>query len=91
MDDVLQQQQKQQLYTYRNLETQIGLNSITSNPSVPINRILLTMPSTGGPISKTGSFTLTRWVTLAIASGAFAALNGLFAKLFVHLTTSFSS
>ncbi|KUL85068.1 hypothetical protein ZTR_08278 [Talaromyces verruculosus] len=39
------------------------------------------MSSTEGPISKTGSFTLTRWVTLAIASGAFAALNGLFAKL----------
>ncbi|OKL61164.1 hypothetical protein UA08_03542 [Talaromyces atroroseus] len=27
------------------------------------------------------SITVTRWVTLAIASGAFAALNGLFAKL----------
>lgn len=48
------------------------------------------MPSPGAPIPKTSSFTLTRWVTLALASGAFAALNGLFAKLFVHRTSLIS-
>ncbi|EED22119.1 conserved hypothetical protein [Talaromyces stipitatus ATCC 10500] len=35
----------------------------------------------GSPLKTSSSFTITRWVTLAIASGAFAALNGLFAKL----------
>lgn len=45
------------------------------------------MSSLGGPTLRTSSFTLTRWVTLALASGAFAALNGLFAKLFVLRTT----
>jgi uncharacterized membrane protein len=29
-----------------------------------------------------------RWIILALASGAFAALNGLFAKLYVYLAAT---
>lgn len=29
-----------------------------------------------------------RWLLLAIASGAFAAMNGVFAKLYVYMTTN---
>ena len=31
-----------------------------------------------------------RWIVLALASGAFAAMNGLFAKLYVYINNDMS-
>lgn len=44
---------------------------------------MITSSSSVGGAAGGNSKRVTRWVTLAVASGAFAALNGLFAKLYL--------